>query len=205
MVARIAASVVATLDGVIEDPVGVEGFEHGGWAFDVDQGEDGRQIKLEEAFFTEAALMGRVTYEYFVDHRFPEDEHGLGKKADAMQKYVVSSTLEEPEWENTTVLRGDIGAQVEMLKHQLEGDIVIPGSSQLVHKLFEEDLLDEIRVMLYPVVLGEGKQLLQPDARPKPMKVSRTESVGQGICYFVLEPREWDEVSDAKNYTPRVI
>jgi dihydrofolate reductase len=203
--ARIAASVLATLDGVVEDPVGVEGFEQGGWAFDVDQGEDGRQIKLEEAFLSEATLMGRVTYEYFYAGRSRGDQHGLGKRVDEMPKFVVSSTLEEPEWENTTVLRGDVVPQVLMLKDQLEGDIVVPGSTQLVTKLFEEDLLDEIRVMLYPLVLGEGKQLLHPSAEPKPMKLARSESVGQGICYFVFEPREWDEVSDPQSYTPRVI
>ena len=195
----------ATLDGVIEDPVGVEDFEHGGWMFDVDQGEDGRQIKLEEAFFAEASLMGRTTYEYLVDHRSHEDGFGIAQKADAMPKYVVSSTLEEPEWENTTVLRGDVVSQVQMLKEQLAGDIVVPGSAQLVHTLFEADLLDEIRIMLYPVVLGAGKQLLPPYVEPKPMKVARTATVGDGICYFILEPREWDEVSDAKSYEPRVI
>lgn len=203
--AKLIASMVTTLDAVIEDPVGVEDFEHGGWMFDVDQGEDGRQIKLEEAFLTEAVLMGRVTYEYLVNHRAEEDQFGIAKKADTMPKYVVSSTLEDPEWENTTVLRGDVVHQVQMLKDQLDGDIVVPGSAQLVHTLFEEDLLDEIRVMLYPVILGEGKQLLPPDAEPKPMKLARTASVGEGICYFVLEPREWDEVSHPESYTPRVI
>ena len=162
--AKIVVSVAATLDGVIEDPVGVEDFEHGGWIFDVDQGEDGRQIKLEEAFLAEASLMGRRTYEYFAEHRSDEDGFGIAQKADTMPKYVVSSTLEEPEWENTTVLRGDVVSQVQMLKEQLEGDIVVPGSGQLVHTLFEADLLDEIRIMLYPVVLGAGKQLLPPDA-----------------------------------------
>jgi dihydrofolate reductase len=196
---------MATLDGVIEDPAGVEGFEQGGWMWDVDEGEDGRQIKLEEIFFTEAVLMGRVTYEYLARNRSEEDRYGVGKKADAMPKYVVSSTLEEPEWENTTVLRGDVVAQVLMLKHQLEGDIVIPGSSQLVSKLFEEDLLDEVRVMLYPVMLGAGKQLFRPEVGPKPMKLARGENVGEGVCYFIFQPREWDEVSDAKDYSPRVI
>jgi dihydrofolate reductase len=204
-VAKIVASVVATFDGVVEDPAGVEDFERGGWMFDFDQGEDGRQIKLEEAFFTEAALMGRVTYEYLANHRATDDRLGIARKADAVPKYVVSSTLEEPEWENTTVLRGDVVSQVEMLKHQLEGDIVIPGSCQLVETLFEEDLLDEIRMMLYPVMLGEGRLFLPPDAGPKPMKLARAENVGQGICYFIFEPREWDEVSNAKNYEPRVI
>ncbi len=203
--AKIAASVVATLDGVIEDPAGVEDFEQGGWMFGIDQGEDGRQIKLEEAFLTEAALMGRRTYEYLANHRMTDDELGIARKADEMPKYVVSSTLEEPEWENTTVLRGNVVSQVLMLKDQLEGDIVVPGSAQLTHTLFEEDLLDEIRLMLYPVILGEGKQFLPWSVEPKPMKLARSEGLSQGICYFILEPREWDEVSDPKSYSPRVV
>ncbi len=203
--ARIVASEMATLDGVVEDPVGGGDFEHGGWAFDVDQGECGRQIKLEEAFLTEAVLMGRGTYDYFAARALSEDEFGLAKRFREVPKFVVSSTLEETEWENTTVLRGDVVQQARMLKDTLEGDIVVPGSPQLVQTLFQEDLLDEIRVMLYPVVLGEGKQLLQPEGEPKPMKLTRRATVGGGICYFILEPRKGDEVSDAANYQPRVV
>jgi dihydrofolate reductase len=204
-VGRIIASEMATLDGVIEDPVGSGDFELGGWAFDVDQGECGRQIKLEEAFLTEAVLMGRGTYDYYAARPLPEDKFGLSERFREIPKYVVSSTLEEPAWENTTVLRGDVVLQALMLKDTLEGDIVVPGSPQLVQTLFQEDLLDEIRVMLYPIVLGEGKQLLQPEGEAKPMKLKRRATVGDGICYFILEPRDWDEVSDAASYEPRVI
>lgn len=195
---------MTTLDGVIEDPVGSGDFEHGGWAFDVDQGECGRQIKLEEAFLTEAVLMGRGTHDYFAAHALPEDEFGLADRFREVPKYVVSSTLEEPAWENTTLLRGDVVLQALMLKDTLEGDIVVPGSAQLVQTLFQEDLLDEIRVMLYPMVLGEGKQLFELGEQ-KPMKLTRRTTVGDGICYFILEPRDWDEVSDAASYEPRVI
>jgi dihydrofolate reductase len=204
-VGRLVVSELATLDEVIEDPVGTTDFERGGWAFDFDQGEDGRQIKLEEAFLAEAVLMGRGTYDYFAADSLPEDEFGLAERFMEIPKYVVSSTLEKAKWENTTVLRGDIVQQTLMLKDTLEGDILVPGSAQLVRMLFQEDLIDEIRIMLYPIVLGEGKQLLQMAKEQKPMKLARRTTVGGGICYFILQPRELDEVSDADSYEPRVI
>jgi dihydrofolate reductase len=196
---------MATLDAVIEDPVGTGDFARGGWAFDVDQGEDGRQIKLEEAFLTEAVLMGRRTYDYFSAHAMRDDEFGLAERLREIPKYVVSSTLENPEWENTIVLRGDIVQQARMLKETLAGDILVPGSAQLVRMLFQKDLIDEIRIMLYPILLGEGKQLLELENEQKPMKLTKRTTVGDGICYFILEPREWDEVSDPDSYEPRVI
>jgi dihydrofolate reductase len=190
-VGRIIASELVTLDMVIEDPGGGGGFEHGGWVLDIDQGEDGRQIKLEEIFLAEALLMGRITYEGLASC-WPEmtDELGFAQKLNSMPKYVVSSTLDEPEWENTTVLRGDVIPQVLMLRDQLRGDILIPGSAQLVRTLFDEELLDQLRLMLYPVFLGTGKQLFAPDADPKPVRLAKGDSVGEGICYFIFEPRE---------------
>lgn len=188
---RIVASELVTLDLVIEDPGGSEGFEHGGWILGIDQGEDGRQIKLEEIFLAEALLMGRVTYETLAaSSPSQDDELGFFRKINEMPKYVVSSTLEEPEWENTTVLRGDVVPQILMLKDQLKGDVVIPGSSQLVSRLFEEELLDEIRLMLYPVFLGTGKQLFTADTKPMPVRLARGDHVGEGLCYLVFEPRE---------------
>jgi dihydrofolate reductase len=188
---RLIASELTTLDMVIEDPGGGGDFEHGGWVLDIDQGEDGRQIKLEEIFFAEALLMGRVTYEGLACC-WPSatDELGFAQKINTMPKYVVSSTLEEPEWENTTVLRGDVVPQVLMLRDQLQGDIVIPGSAQLVRTLFDQELLDQIRIMVYPRFLGVGKRLFAPDADPKPVRLAEGTNVGEGLCYFVFEPRE---------------
>jgi len=190
-VARIIASELVTLDMVIEDPGGGGGFEHGGWVLHIDQGEDGRQIKLEEIFLAEALLMGRVTYEGLASC-WPgmTDELGFAQKINTMPKYVVSSTLDEPEWENTTVLRGEVIPQILMLRDQLRGDIIIPGSAQLVRTLFDAELLDQLRLMLYPVFLGTGKQLFAPDAEPKPVRLAKGDNVGEGICYFVFEPRE---------------
>jgi dihydrofolate reductase len=192
---RLVASELVTLDMVIEDPGGGGDFEHGGWVLGIDQGEDGRQIKLEEIFLAEALLMGRVTYEMLFAY-WPDatDELGFAKRINTMPKYVVSSTLEEPEWENTTVLRGDVVPQVLMLRDQLQGDIVIPGSAQLVRTLFDEELLDQLRMMLYPVYLGTGKQLFEGEPVPKPVRLAKKDRVGDGICYFVFEPREPDPV-----------
>ncbi len=188
---RIAVSELVTLDWVVEDPGGGEGFEHGGWVLDFDQGEEGRQVKFEEIFNAEALLMGRVTYEGLADC-WPglEDDTGYADKINSMPKYVVSSTLEEPEWENTTVLRGDVVDQIGMLKQELEGDIVVPGSPQLVRTLFEEDLLDELRIMVFGRVLGAGKRLFPPGVEEKPMRLAHGTEFGTGVAYFVFEPRD---------------
>lgn len=188
---KIAVSELVTLDWVIEDPGGGEGFEHGGWMLDFDQGEEGRQVKFEEIFHAEALLMGRVTYEGLSDcWPWRKDDDGYAAKLNSMPKFVVSSTLEEPEWENTTVLRGDVVEQVAMLKEELEGDIVVPGSPQLVRTLFEEELLDELRIMMFGRVLGAGKRLFAPGTEEKPMRLSHSANVGAGVAYFVFEPRE---------------
>jgi len=188
---RVVVSELITLDGVIEDPIGLEDFEHGGWAVRIDQGEDGRQIKIEEMFTADALLMGRRTYEGLVAALpVAKDYFGLVRKVTAMPKYVVSSTLEEPELENTTVLRGEPVEQVTMLKQALDGEILVPGSAQLVQTLFEEDLLDAIRLMVYPVLLEAGKTFLPARTEPKPMRLARNERVGKGIVFFVFEPRE---------------
>lgn len=195
---RIAVSELVTLDWVVEDPGGGEGFEHGGWVLDFDQGEEGRQVKYEEIFDAEALLMGRVTYEGLA-RCWPgrEDDNGYAAKLNAMPKFVVSSTLEEPEWENTTVLRGAVVEQVAMLKQELEGEILVPGSPQLVRTLFEEDLLDELRIMMFGCVLGVGKRLFPPGVEAKPMRLARRASVGEGVAYFVFEPREEGAREDA--------
>lgn len=160
-----------------------------------DQGEDGRQIKLEEIFFAEALLMGRITYERLAAY-WPgaSDDSGFAQKINTMPKYVVSSTLEEPAWENTTVLRGSVIPQVLMLKDQLEGDLIIPGSAQLVSTLFEEELLDQLRIMVYPVFLGTGKRLFSEETPRMPVRLAECTSVGEAISYLVFEPREEDAV-----------
>jgi dihydrofolate reductase len=149
-----------SLDGVIEDPGGAEGFVHGGWTFTFQTGDAFAPFKFEELMSSDAQLLGRVTYEGFAK-AWPtmEGTGEFGEKMNSMPKYVVSSTLTEPSWENTTVLRGDLTTEVEALKQRYDGDILVAGSAQLVQGLLDRDLVDELHLMVFPVVLGTGKRL----------------------------------------------
>src|SRR4051794_6923853 len=137
-----------SLDGVMEDPGGSEEFEHGGWTFEIDRGVDGDKFKLDEAFSAEALLLGRKTYEGFAD-AWPSREGEFADKFNSMPKYVVSSTLKEPSWSNTTVLDGDVAEQVAKLSERLDGEIVVHGSATLAQALLEHDLIDELRLMVF--------------------------------------------------------
>jgi dihydrofolate reductase len=149
-----------SLDGVIEDPGGAEGFERGGWAFQFDRGPEGDRFKLDELMASDAQLLGRRTYEGFAK-AWPsiEDDQGFAARMNAMPKFVVSTTLEHGDWNNTTVLGGDLVSEVEQVKERFEGDILVAGSAQLVRSLLAVDLVDELRLMVFPVVLGAGKRL----------------------------------------------
>src|SRR5438034_6348338 len=153
---RIVVTEFVSLDGVMEDPGGAEDFEHGGWSFEFNRGEEGDKFKLDEAFEAEALLLGRVTYEGFAA-AWPSRDGEFADKFNTMPKYVVSSTLGEPEWNNSTVLRGDVAEEAGKLKREVEGMILVAGSARLVQALIEYDLVDELRLMVYPVVLGSGK------------------------------------------------
>src|SRR3954452_20228108 len=157
---KIVVTEFVSLDGVMEDPGGAEDFKHGGWTFEFEGGDEGNQFKLDETLEAEALLLGRVTYEGFAaawpSMRAPV---GFADKMNSMPKYVVSTTLEDPEWNNTTVLKGDAVEQVAKLKQEIDGVILIGGSARLAQTLMEHDLVDEIRLMVYPVVLGDGKRL----------------------------------------------
>ena len=156
---RIVVTEFASLDGVVEAPGGGEDFRHGGWSLEINRGE-GDKFKLDETMSSEALLLGRVTYEGFAA-AWPSrtDDAGFADKFNAMPKYVVSSTLENPEWNNTTVLEGDFTESVPRLKEQIDGNIVVHGSDMLVHGLLEHDLVDELRLMIFPVILGVGKKI----------------------------------------------
>lgn len=189
---KIIVTELATLDGVFEDPAGIDGFELGGWALDVDQGEAGRRIKVDEIFDAEALLLGRVTYEsqlHAWELRAGEDM-GISAHAMSLPKFVVSSTMEDSEDPTVTVLRGHVARQVEMLKDMLPGTILVPGSSHLMRTLFEETLLDEMRIMVYPVLLGAGKPLFPPETEERPMRLAHGDTLGDGIAYFVFVPRD---------------
>ncbi len=142
---RIVVTEFVSLDGVVEDPGGAEDFKYGGWSFEISRGDEGDKFKLDETVASEALLLGRVTYEGFAA-AWPSREGEFAEKFNTMPKYVVSSTLEKPEWSNSTVLKGDVVAEVTKLKQQLEGDIVVHGSVRLAQALIEHDLVDELRL-----------------------------------------------------------
>jgi dihydrofolate reductase len=184
---RIVVTEFVSLDGVIEDPGGSENFRHGGWSFEIDRGNEGDRFKLDEALSSEALLLGRVTYEGFAA-AWPSREGEFADKFNTMPKYVVSSTLEEPEWNNSTVLKGDVAEEVAKLRQEQDGDIVVHGSVRLVQTLVEHDLVDEFRLMVYPVVLGSGKRLFGETSNKKPLRLVDSKVVGGGVAILIYEP-----------------
>src|SRR5690242_10663997 len=157
---KVVVTEFVTLDGVMEDPGGSEGFERGGWAFRFERGPEGDAFKLDELMRADAQLLGRRTYEGFAA-AWPsrQDEAGFADRMNSMPKFVVSSTLVDPEWQNTTVVSGELAAEIPKIAQQFDGDILVAGSAQLVQGLLAADVLDELRLMVFPVVLGAGKKL----------------------------------------------
>jgi dihydrofolate reductase len=184
---RIIVTEFASLDGVVEDPGGAESFKYGGWSFQISRGDEGDRFKLDETMGSEALLLGRTTYEGFAD-AWPKRDGEFADKFNTMPKYVVSSTLENPEWTNTTVLKGDVADEVAKLKEQQDGDIVVHGSVQLVQALLENDLVDELRLMVFPVVLGSGKRLFGDTSDKKPLQLVDSKVVGDGVAILVYRP-----------------
>ena len=177
--AKIIVTEFVSLDGVMEDPGGAENFKYGGWTFEIDRGE-GDAFKLEETMSTDALLLGRVTYEGFAA-AWPTREGEFADKFNTMPKYVVSSTLSDPEWTNTTVLSGDVPEEVARLKEQYDGDIVVHGSAQLAQALLEDDLVDELRLMVFPIVLGTGNRLFGETSGTKRLHLAETRALGDGV------------------------
>ena len=188
---RIVVTEFVSLDGVMEDPGGAEDFEHGGWSFEFSRGEEGDKFKLDEAFESDALLLGRVTYEGFAE-AWPSREGEFADKFNNMPKYVVSSTLEDPEWNNSTVLEGDVVEEVSKLRQSVDGDIVVHGSARLVQTLLEHDLVDELRLMVFPVVLGGGKRLFGETSDKKPLRLADSKTVGDGVAILTYEPAAKD-------------
>lgn len=176
---RIVVTEFVSLDGVMEDPGGSENFKHGGWTFEIDRGE-GDAFKLEETMATDALLLGRVTYEGFAE-AWPSRDGEFADKFNSMPKHVVSSTLERPEWSNSSVLEGDLATGVAKLKEQYDGDVVVHGSASLVRALLADDLVDELRLMVFPVVLGSGMRLFGETAERKRLQLVDTRTVGDGV------------------------
>jgi dihydrofolate reductase len=176
---RIVVSEFVTLDGVMEDPGGAEGFAHGGWAFKFERGAEGDKFKLDEVMEADSMLLGRLTYEGFAQ-AWPErtDEAGFAGKMNGMRKYVVSSTLGEPTWNNSVVIRGDLTEAAAKLKAEQEGDILVAGSRRLVQGLTERHLVDEYRLMVFPIVLGSGKRLFEGGGEPLTLGLAEARPVG---------------------------
>jgi dihydrofolate reductase len=178
-VGKIVVTEFVSLDGVMEDPGGAESFKHGGWTFEIDRGE-GDAFKLDETMATDALLLGRVTYEGFAN-AWPSRDGEFAEKFNSMPKHVVSSTLERPAWNNSSVLKGDLAGEVAKLKERYDGDVVVHGSAQLTQALIAHDLVDELRLMLFPVVLGSGKRLFGESDDKKRLELVESRAVGDGV------------------------
>ena len=192
---RIVISESISLDGVVEAPGGIGSFKHKGWAFDADRSEEGGQSRLplevqrhllDEALGAEALLQGRITYEELAS-LWPARVGELADRLNGMPKYVVSSRLEDPAWNNSTVLRGDAVEQVSQLKRELDGEIVVAGSIRLARTLIEHDLVDELRLIVYPVVLGVGKRLFGDLPDKKALRLVGTKRVGDDVAVLIYE------------------
>ncbi len=183
---KVVVSQFITLDGVVEDPGGAEDFDRQGWAFAFDRGSEGDQFKSEELMASGALLLGRVTYEGFAA-AWPSRSGDFADKFNNMPKYVVSTTLEDPEWNNSTVISGDVAEAVAALKRDVEGDILVNGSVQLVQTLIEHDLVDEYRLMVFPTILGAGKRLFGETSDALALRLVDAKPAGETLI-LIYEP-----------------
>jgi dihydrofolate reductase len=185
-VGKLVVTEFVSLDGVMQAPGGEE-FKYPGWSFEFDRGDDGNQFKLQETIETEVLLLGRVTYESFAG-AWPSREGEFADKFNTMPKYVVSSSLEDPEWNNTTVLKGDAAEEAAKLKEEIDGIIQVPGSNRLVQDLLENDLVDELHLMVFPVVLGTGKRVFGEYSDRTDWRLTEAKPVGpEGVVVLVYE------------------
>jgi dihydrofolate reductase len=187
-VGKLVVTEFVSLDGVMQAPGGEE-FKYPGWSFEFDRGEDGNDFKLQETLETDALLIGRVTYESFAG-AWPSREGPFADKFNTMPKYVVSSTLDDPEWNNTTVLKGDAAEETAKLKQEIDGIIQVPGSNRLVQTLLENDLVDELHLMLFPVVLGTGRRVFGEYSDRTDWRLTEVKPVGpDGVVVLIYERR----------------
>jgi len=185
-VATIVVSENVSLDGVIQDPAGDEGFRVGGWVGLIKDNPQLNQLALDEALGSEALLLGRLSYEWFAS-RWPSRSGDLADRLNRLPKYVVSSTLEDPAWNNSTVLKGDPVAGVSKLKKELNGEILVPASFKLLHALMEHDLVDKMRVKIFPVVLGAGERLFGETSDKKTLRLVDARTLGDGVAALTYE------------------
>jgi dihydrofolate reductase len=185
-VGQIVISENVSLDGVVEDPAGDEGFGRGGWVGLINDRPELNKLALDEALGAGAFLLGRRSYEWFAA-RWPSRSGELANRLNSMPKYVVSSTLEGPGWKNSTVLRGDAVDEVSKLKQELDGEVVVPGSFQLARTLIERDLVDELRLKIHPVVLGDGKRLFGETSDKKPLHLLNSKTIDRDVAYLTYQ------------------
>jgi dihydrofolate reductase len=184
---RIVVTEYISIDGVIEAPGGDEDYEHVNWVFEFERGEEGQKFKDDETLDSEALLLGRITYEGFAP-AWPTMEGEIADKFNAMPKYVISKTLVDPDWNNTTVLHGDVIEEAAALKQRVNGDVVVHGSAQLARALFAAGLVDELRLMVFPLVLGSGKKLFDGNGKKTRMPLREAKTVGDGITILTYGP-----------------
>jgi dihydrofolate reductase len=183
---KIVISENASIDGVVQDPAGDEGFKHGGWVGRITDRPEVGKLALDEATSAAAFLLGRRSYEWFAA-KWPSRSGELADRLNSLPKYIVSSTLKDPEWNNSTVLNGDVVSEVGRLKQEIDGDIVVPGSCQLLRTLMEHDLVDELRLKIFPVVLGAGERLFGETSDKKSMRLVEIQTLDDGIAYCIYE------------------
>ncbi|MGA8015168.1 MAG: dihydrofolate reductase family protein [Candidatus Dormiibacterota bacterium] len=183
---KLVVSDNVSLDGVIQDPAGDEGFRFGGWVGQIKDRQEVNKLTLDEALGAEALLLGRRSYEWFAT-RWPSRGGELADRINSLPKYVVSSTLEHPDWNNSTTLKGDVVNEVAKLKQELKGEIVLWASFQLVRTLLEHDLVDELRLKIYPVVLGTGQRLFGETTDKKPLRLVDTQTVDGNVAFLTYE------------------
>ena len=174
---KLVVTEFVSVDGIFEDPGGAEDYEHGGWTFEYDRGDDGNRFKLDEVMEADVQVLGRVTYEGFAK-AWPSREGEFADKLNSDPKYVVSTTLKDPEWQNTTVISGDVADAIAELKERTDGVILVAGSGTLVRTLLEADLVDELRLMVFPTLLGRGRRLFPDGIDRRKLKLADTKTVG---------------------------
>jgi len=185
---RIVVTEFVSLDGVMEDPGGSEHSKHGAWTFKFNRGEEGNKFKVDEVQNAEAQLLGRVTYEGFAEAWPTRTGDPFSDKFNSMPKYVVSSKLKKADWNNSTILKGDVVEEVSKLKEKVRGDILVSGSAKLVQTLIANDLVDQLNLMVFPVILGSGKRLFGETKDLKTLQLAESKTVGDGVAIMIYKP-----------------
>ena len=187
---RIVVTEFVSLDGVMEDPGGSEHSTHGAWTFKFNRGDEGNKFKIDETNSAEAQLLGRVTYEGFAEAWPQRSGDPFSDKFNSMPKYVVSRTLKKADWNNSTILKGNVVDEVKNLKQRLKGDILVSGSAKLVQTLIANDLVDQLNLMVFPVILGSGKRLFGDTSEMKTLRLAESKPVGDGVLILIYRPAE---------------